>query len=238
VKASTRANLALTVGLSCAAALGLVLVPSVFASRLAVFAYFVASTAVLLIFLVERTTRVREVASADSATGLPNRSAYERWISTEIRHAVRCRTDLALLVIDVDRLKEVNDREGHAAGDCALRRVADSLVRTCRSRDWAARWGGDEFVIIAPATTAREALVLAERIRATLRRLSVAVTVSIGAADLESTASRKPQELFEAADRALYRAKASGRDCAVAAAAPTSETSEENHAGASHPCAG
>src|SRR5262249_658788 len=124
-------------------------------------------------------------------SGLPDRRAYEHWITVEIRNAIRCRTALALLVIDVDRLKEVNDREGHAAGDRALRLVADCLRRTCRSRDRAARWGGDEFVVIAPATTARQALVLAERIRATLRRQRASVTVSIGAADLQSTAARK-----------------------------------------------
>jgi diguanylate cyclase len=183
--------------------------------------------------------RARESAIADTATGLPNRSAYERWVSEEIRNAVRCRTSLALLIIDVDRLKEVNDREGHMAGDCALRRVADSLRRTCRSRDRAARWGGDEFVVIAPATTAREALVLADRIRATLRRISPSVTVSIGTADLKSTLLRNPQDLFGAADRALYRAKARGRDCAVAAPiALTPQTPEEPHAGPSHSCAG
>src|SRR5262249_30525071 len=119
VKASARAHLALTIGLSCAAALGLVIVPSLFESRLAVFAYFVASTVVLLLFFGERTTRVRQIA--DAVTGLPGRSAYERWIAHEIRHAVRCRTALALLIVDVDRLKEINDREGHAAGDGCLR---------------------------------------------------------------------------------------------------------------------
>jgi diguanylate cyclase len=134
-----------------------------------------------------------------------------------------------LLLLDVDHLKSINDMFGHVLGDAALRLVAEALRRTCRSRDLAARWGGDEFVVLVPGANAAQALVLAQRIRATLRQLAgnqhspAPVSVSIGISDLSSTPSRRANDLFSAADRALYRAKTSGRDRVFTARRPWGE---------------
>ncbi|HYU15645.1 MAG TPA: GGDEF domain-containing protein [Candidatus Acidoferrum sp.] len=164
--------------------------------------------------------RLRRISATDSLTGLTNRGELERRLEQERARAVRHGQPLSLLLIDVDLLKEINDGGGHRAGDRALLAVADALRGSCRSVDIAARVGGDEFAILAPSTSARDAVQLAARVQAGLRAGSPAapfpVTVSIGIADLESAdaidAGQGGFDLLEAADRALYRAKTAGRD--------------------------
>jgi len=164
--------------------------------------------------------RLRRISVTDSLTGLTNRGELERRLEQERARAVRHGQPLSLLLIDVDLLKEINDGGGHRAGDRALLAVADALRGSCRSVDIAARVGGDEFAILAPSTSARDAVQLAARVQAGLRAGSPAapfpVTVSIGIADLESAdaidAGQGGFDLLEAADRALYRAKTAGRD--------------------------
>src|SRR6185369_8475162 len=124
------------------------------------------------------------------------------------------------IVLDVDRLKRMNDAHGHACGDRALSAVGEVLLDTCRSRDVPARLGGDEFGLILPRTRASEAAVVADRFRAALKRhraelgmpLEELLSVSIGIADIDGTPSGNPTELANAADDALYRAKSLGRD--------------------------
>jgi diguanylate cyclase (GGDEF)-like protein len=239
VKSSPLVGPAAALALASVPVVGPLVVPSVLTSRLGLSAYFIVATAILLILLSEREARLRRTSTIDAATGLGNRAAYNDRVVQEVACAVRCGKPLSLLVVDLDHLKEINDGHGHEAGDRALRAVAETLRRTCRSTDLAARWGGDELVVLAPSTTAREALALAGRIRTTLARLTPAVTVSIGVADLQAARSRRPQDLFDAADRALYRAKACGRDKVVAA--PGSEgplRREACHEDFSNPCAG
>jgi diguanylate cyclase (GGDEF)-like protein len=172
--------------------------------------------------------RLRRISATDSLTGLTNRRELERRLEQERARAVRHGLPLSLILIDVDLLKQINDRGGHRAGDRALLAVADALRGSCRSIDIPARVGGDEFAILAPSTSARDAVQLAARVQAGLRAGSPAasfpVSVSIGIADLESAAeidaagAREPRpgqggcDLLEAADRALYRAKTTGRD--------------------------
>jgi diguanylate cyclase (GGDEF)-like protein len=128
---------------------------------------------------------------------------------------------LALLMIDLDRLKTINDRSGHSAGDKALRRVASALRRTCRATDVAARYGGDEFIVLAPGATAAQAMELAERIRVAARRSDPVspISVSIGITDLTRAPDHTAEALRDSADRALYEAKSAGRDRATLAAA-------------------
>jgi diguanylate cyclase (GGDEF)-like protein len=194
-----------------------------------VYAYLLAATlglmAVLGWVVGRKEDRLEELSVTDPLTGLANRRRLRSEFADELARAARYGTPLALLLVDLDRLKETNDRHGHASGDRALQLVADSLKRTCRTTDLGARLGGDEFVVLAVNTSASEALALAHRIRATVRRLSAAAarlprepaaatrhTVSIGVADLESAAFPAFEALHAAADRALYAAKAAGRD--------------------------
>lgn len=170
----------------------------------------------------------------DPLTGLANRRRLVGAFDNERHRADRYGTPLSLLLIDLDRLKEINDRRGHAAGDRALMLVAEGLRKSCRITDLLARTGGDEFAVLAVNTTATEALALAHRVCATIRRLGAQSspqggkddgkdgaaprpTVSVGVADFDCVPAASFEALHAAADTALYAAKAAGRDRAVAA---------------------
>ena len=198
-----------------------------------VYGYLLAATAALttvLGWLVGRKEDLLEALSVtDPLTGLANRRRLLAAFGDELNRSARYGTPLALLLIDLDRLKEINDRRGHAQGDRALQLVAESLRRSCRATDLAARTGGDEFLVLAVNTSAGEALALAHRVCATVRRLGAAandkektmpapeVTVSIGVADLDDITLPTFLSLHAAADAALYAAKAAGRDRVLAA---------------------
>lgn len=170
-------------------------------------------------------------ALEDPVTRVGNRRHWECRMREELERAVRSRMPLTLLLVDVDHLKALNDANGHLIGDRALELVGEVLRATCRSRDVAARFGGDEFAVLLPRTRASEAEVVAARIRSELvrRRREVGkpfdndLTVSMGIADLEAIPEPRAHLLFEAADRTLYAAKSAGRDrvevCAPWAAA-------------------
>jgi diguanylate cyclase (GGDEF)-like protein len=123
---------------------------------------------------------------------------------------------LSLLLIDVDGLKGINDRRGHRAGDAALVRVAAALRRTARQTDLTARWGGDEFALLAPDTRGAAALRLGERICAlvseTARTDGEPMTVSVGVATMDGAPDDGALQLRERADAALYAAKRQGRN--------------------------
>jgi diguanylate cyclase (GGDEF)-like protein len=166
----------------------------------------------------------------DPLTGLANRRRLVGAFDNERHRADRYGTPLSLLLIDLDRLKEINDLRGHAAGDRALMLVAEGLRKSCRITDLLARTGGDEFAVLAVNTTATEALALAHRVCATIRRLGAQSfpegardgiaprpTVSVGVADLDCVPTASFEALHAAADTALYAAKAAGRDRTVAA---------------------
>lgn len=188
------------------------------------YGYVLLSTALALAgfgFQVGRKQdRLEQLSVTDALTGLANRRRLQSAIVEEMNRADRYDTPLALLLIDLDRLKNVNDRFGHAAGDRALQTVAEALRQSCRTTDLAARHGGDEFAVLAVSTTAAEALALAQRILDSVRRLSAAgvpLTVSIGVSDLERAALPGFDGLHASADEALYQAKAQGGDLAIAA---------------------
>ena len=130
---------------------------------------------------------------------------------------------MSLLFIDVDGLKELNDRLGHASGDGALRAVASAVRHCSRASDIGSRWGGDEFSVIAPNTTSDAALRMAERIRAlaaqAAARSSMAVTISVGVATWVAGAC-SADRLRSCADDALYEAKRAGRNCVRARTCP------------------
>ncbi len=163
-----------------------------------------------------------EATRIEPKTGLYNLRHLQATLGQELGRAARFDRPVALLMVDVDHLREVNTVHGHVAGDRALAAVADALRRSTREYDIAARFGGDEFCVLLPETDLDGALTVAERIRAlveeTTRAADVPVTVSIGA-----VAHRGPgadaDDLIAIADGAAYEAKASGRN-AIAAAPP------------------
>jgi diguanylate cyclase (GGDEF)-like protein len=193
-------------------------------SRPEIYAYLLLSSCAMLAglgFLLGKKQDQLEAAWTDELTELASRRLFTGRLKDEIRRSDRMNTPLALLLIDVDHLKEINDRSGgHEAGDFALRAVAESLRSTCRNTDLAARFGGDEFAVIAPFAEARQGMELAARIRKALGSIRigppsspVSLTVSIGVADLDSAGPHTSEALCDAADRALYLAKSRGRDC-------------------------
>ena len=164
--------------------------------------------------LGRQSDQLEQLSTTDPLTGLHNRRALSLQLEHEHSRSRRSRTPLSLLFVDVDNLKRINDRDGHAAGDRALRAVGNALAATLRSSDIGGRWGGDEFVVIAPNTTRAAAVRLAERLRLELVREAVRTTTSIGVATFDP--ARHPADYSDAllrdADAALQRAKAGGRN--------------------------
>jgi len=197
-------------------------------SQATAYLYVVCATAlafaVLGWILGRKEDLLEKCSTTDALTGLANRRHLHAHVMAELSRSARYGTPSALLLIDLDDLKALNDCHGHAAGDRALVAVAEAIRRSCRETDLSARYGGDEFVVLAGSTTASEALVLGERVRARLREtapgLYAPVTVSIGVADLARAGSPRVESLYAAADQALYEAKSSGRDRVVLAALP------------------
>lgn len=166
-------------------------------------------------FIGKQDDRLQAGALTDPLTGLWNRRYLADRLKQELDRSARYRTPLSFLLIDVDCLKDINDRGGHGAGDDALKLIAQAITRSCRAIDVAARYGGDEFAVLAPSTSGADAVGLAQRIRVALAASRVGgqpVTVSVGVADLTDAPSLEATELSRAADRALYKAKAGGRD--------------------------
>ena len=154
----------------------------------------------------------------DPLTGLFNRYHFDAMIQREIARCRRYGAPLSLLLADVDRLKPLNDRWGHQAGDRALSRVSNAIQHSLRGTDIAARIGGDEFAIILPDTDAVAGLIVATRIRRTLaEQSSHTVTMSGGLVELprNADAAASASELMMIADQALYTAKKSGGNCIV-----------------------
>jgi diguanylate cyclase (GGDEF)-like protein len=186
---------------------------------------FTLIIALPLTTLLQRSFRHAQLlneARADSKTGLLNAATWEREASAEVARAVRTFSPLAVALLDLDRFKQINDTYGHLVGDEVLRKIAGAMTSVLREYDLAGRFGGEEFVMLLPQTRAPDAFRIAERVRAHIARLpivtpvgepvTVTVTVSIGVAALDAGSSRELTELLAAADAALYRAKASGRD--------------------------
>jgi len=167
-----------------------------------------------------------EMATRDVLTGLYNRRETVRLLEEELARARRYRRSMALLWIDFDHFKDINDTHGHAAGDTVLRSVTRLLSDSVRSVDIVGRFGGEEFVIILPEMDIRGAAETAERLRQCVSQhqcvlasgTEIPLTVSIGVA-VYPDHGNEADNLFAAADQAMYRAKAQGRNCVVVAGA-------------------
>lgn len=160
--------------------------------------------------------QLEELAATDPLTGLKNRRKFDAAIGAEWRRAVREKMPLALLMIDADHFKAYNDTYGHQAGDEVLVGIAICISDSVRrAGDCAARYGGEEFAVVLPGLSSAEALGVAETIRLKVQQWSgdpTITTVSIGVASLTPDTTMESSELVNAADKALYAAKAAGRN--------------------------
>jgi diguanylate cyclase (GGDEF)-like protein len=163
---------------------------------------------------------LQQLASTDPLTGLFNRRRFLESAKQEFAKSSRYKRPLSLMILDLDRFKQINDTFGHPIGDQVLIQVADLLRNKTREVDIAARFGGEEFIILLPETNRAGAAVLAERLRHSVERLpvdrdngTIQLTVSIGIADKErSDKIDTIDQLIARADKALYKAKAVGRN--------------------------
>jgi len=180
-----------------------------------------------------RTHQLRELASREPLTGLYNRRHFNEMLERRFSEAVRYSTDLSCLMIDLDEFKAANDAFGHQLGDELLVLTAGTIMGQLRTADLAARYGGDEFIILLPQTDAERAHVLAERMverfsRDVAERFpNVRVSMSIGIASLQSLEPKDAESLIRYADRALYDAKKAGKNgivTAMPATAPVAST--------------
>jgi diguanylate cyclase (GGDEF)-like protein len=165
---------------------------------------------------------LQRLAALDGLTGVANRRRFDEYLNDEWQSMAGEKLPLSLILVDIDFFKKYNDTYGHQAGDACLRRVADAL-RFCakRSVDLVARYGGEEFAVILPNTTTEGAFQVAEDIRAAVNTLKIVhaqstvseyVTLSLGIACMYPLPNTPPAMLIAAADRALYQAKAAGRN--------------------------
>lgn len=172
--------------------------------------------------------RLRELAMRDPLTGLWNRRAVMQALQREFVRHRRERRSMAVVMLDLDRFKEVNDRLGHSAGDDVIRKAASRMNARVRPYDTLGRYGGEEFIALLPGCTTDAAFTIADRLRTSLtcrpirtQGCDLAVTVSIGVASCADLTSHAAWDLVQAADAALYQAKCDGRNCVRTA--PASE---------------
>ena len=174
-----------------------------------------------------RTRQLREIASREPLTGLYNRRHFNEVLQRRFAEAQRYGTDLSCIMVDLDGFKDANDAFGHQVGDELLILTAATILSQLRTSDVAARYGGDEFIVLLPQTDATRALVLAERIMDKFNRdqrqrfPGASVSMSMGIAHLADPSVNDGDGLVRAADQAMYRAKSLGRDRIESATLPS-----------------
>lgn len=169
---------------------------------------------------VELLDQARQVSVTDTLTGLPNRRHLDRVLAEEWQRAQRYSLQLSIVFMDLDRLKELNERHGHGSGDRVIREVASELQSVVRSTDHVVRYAGDKFVILLPETGGGSAALFCERVRAALKRsrtrikddVELAVSATFGLASFPDVAVASGQQLLDRADEALRAGKAAGGD--------------------------
>jgi diguanylate cyclase (GGDEF)-like protein len=172
--------------------------------------------------LAEANENLVNLANSDGLTKIGNRRRFESFLTDEWHRAVRFKTEISLILIDIDHFKRYNDTYGHQAGDECLQRVAEAFAETIkRPTDLVARFGGEEFALVLGGTDAAGALTIAEQAVANVKALQIEhdksltsefLTVSVGIATMFAKFDNAETDLIKAADEALYNAKANGRD--------------------------
>ncbi|MCS7166297.1 MAG: diguanylate cyclase [Gemmatales bacterium] len=180
--------------------------------------------------LQQTNAMLEKLALTDELTGLPNRRALEQILQAELRRRSRYPSPMALGMLDVDHFRSINSRYLHTGGDQVLITLARTLTNCIRATDTVGRWGGEEFLIIAPVTEAEGAYILAERIRTTLQDTCVyydgqeiRFTVSLGFTAVGHDVTVSAENLIYHAAAALQQAKSRGRNCTVITPLITSE---------------
>jgi diguanylate cyclase (GGDEF)-like protein len=173
--------------------------------------------------LIEANNKLEELSITDGLTGLYNYRYLMQTLELEYKRAVRYKHGLALLMIDIDHFKELNDKFGHPCGDFIIKNIAMLLKHNVRTTDLVARYGGDEIAIILIETNKKTALEVAEKLRAEVENFAfewegkpINVTLSIGAVAIPSARIENWKGLFSAADQALYQAKKTDRNTIIA----------------------
>jgi diguanylate cyclase (GGDEF)-like protein len=169
--------------------------------------------------LLASSRRYEALSLTDSLTSLRNRRSFDQEFASRFEYARRYNRPLSIAIVDIDHFKAINDQFGHSAGDGVLRGLAQILDHSTRRTDFVARVGGEEFAVLLPETSLFEALHFAEKLRTTIagatirtEEISHQVTASVGIANVPHSVFTHPQMLYDAADRALYRAKNRGRN--------------------------
>jgi diguanylate cyclase (GGDEF)-like protein len=163
-------------------------------------------------------SRVETLAITDSLTGLFNRRHIETFIEKEFKAAYRYDSPLACLMIDIDFFKKINDDFGHQTGDSVLKEMANVITNNIREVDTAARWGGEEFVVLLPRCSREDALISASRLLEAVAEHVFTdiedrkVTISIGIAGVPDPSVDTAEKFIDASDRAMYAAKNGGRN--------------------------
>lgn len=204
---------------------------------LGVVSLFVTGLFILVLSSGELIAASRDESQKDSLSGAFNRRGIEVKLAAELKQIQHGKQKLSVALIDVDYFKSINDIQGHAAGDAALRDVAETISTHLRGRDYLGRYGGDEFLLILPQTPCTIALGVTERLNQAVSNLSLTggsmpLTLSIGLT--EAVPEDDAMTLIARADKALYQAKSDGRNCrrvvTADAEAPKGEGAPENAA--------
>lgn len=174
------------------------------------------------IHIIHQMQMIEKMGMIDALTGISNRRAFDIQIHYEWRRAMREQSELAMMMIDIDKFKAYNDTYGHPQGDIMLQAVAEAIKSTLkRSTDLVYRYGGEEFAVLLPDTGLKGTLTVAQRLKETVERTEVLCfnpqtvtkeTISIGVAAMQPQATDQLASLVEKADQMLYKAKRNGRN--------------------------
>ncbi|MCL2441157.1 MAG: diguanylate cyclase [Treponema sp.] len=176
--------------------------------------------------IVNQIETIERLSMIDQLTNIPNRRSFDERLKMEWKQAVRENTPISLLIMDLDNFKNINDIYGHLQGDMVLQAIAEIFIHSFnRPGDFAARWGGEEFVVLMPNTCIKGALEVAERIRQeventlfpSLDKSELKITISIGVNSIIPALESSVDAFISSADKALYAAKQTGRNKVVPA---------------------